>query len=205
MTDVHLLMYRQDGPAGTSADTLFGGAPSVGPDFAWPICASCSGAMMFLGQIRPTAADRLLLVFMCSNDPGMCDEWDADAGGNAVLTATSDGLRLADIPTEGDVVRPRYGAQVEPVTAKDYDAARSHWGEAHDGRQREVLGQLGGVASWLQGDETPTCTACNTPMTLAAQLETGPDYATEMNFGGGCGYVFDCGCGQGTPKFLWQG
>ena len=160
--------------------------------------------MMFLGQIRQPNADRLLVVFMCGNDPGMCDEWDADAGGNAVIAVATDGLRLADVPAQGEAVRPRYGAEIEAIAAKDYDAARSRWAEAHDGRQREVLGQLGGVPSWLQGDETPACTACSKPMTLAAQLETGPDYATEMNFGGGCGYVFDCGCAEGKPKFLWQ-
>ena len=42
-------------------------------------------------------------------------------------------------------------------------------------------------------------------MRFLAQLEEGPDWRTEMNFGGGgCGYVFDCTCRSGSAKLLWQ-
>jgi hypothetical protein len=41
-------------------------------------------------------------------------------------------------------------------------------------------------------------------MRFVAQLEQGPDSASEMNFGGGCAYVFDCGCGAHAAKMLWQ-
>ncbi|WP_261365043.1 hypothetical protein [Anatilimnocola floriformis] len=40
-------------------------------------------------------------------------------------------------------------------------------------------------------------------MNFLAQLEEGPEPA--MNFGGGgCAYVFDCGCGNHSAKLLWQ-
>lgn len=204
MTAAHLLLHEPGPSNGPTADTVFGGAPSVGEGFVWPTCATCSGNMRFLGQIRHPAADRLVLLFMCENDGGMCEEWDADAGGNAAIAGATHALHLADVPAEGAVVRPRYGIRIEQVEAENYDKARSLWGKQHPGRQRAVLGQLGGTPSWLQADETPTCTACNRPMTLLAQLETGPDYATEMNFGGGCGYLFDCDCTAAVPKFLWQ-
>jgi hypothetical protein len=32
--------------------------------------------------------------------------------------------------------------------------------QAHGRTMRDVLGQLGGVPSWLQHDETPTCPSC---------------------------------------------
>lgn len=31
-----------------------------------------------------------------------------------------------------------------------------------------------------------------------------PDHETEINFGGGCAYLFECDCAGGTGKFLWQ-
>jgi hypothetical protein len=206
MNDVQLLMVEQAASAGPSPDTLFGGAPSVGEDFTWPTCASCSGNMRFLGQIRRPDASRLLLIFMCENDPGMCDDWDAEGGGNAVVAVVADGLHLAAIPAEGEVERPRYGARVEIMKADGYDKARGLWVEQNPERRgREVLGQIGGTPGWLQADETPSCAGCDTPMTFVAQLEQGPDHRTEMNFGGGgCGYVFDCDCARATPKFLWQ-
>ncbi|MFB7113316.1 hypothetical protein [Streptomyces sp. NPDC056190] len=69
---------------------------------------------------------------------------------------------------------------------------------------RDVLGQLGGVPSWLQHDETPACPSRAQPMSFMAQLEEGRDHRTAMNFGGGgCGYVFVCAsCEEGS--FLWQ-
>ena len=67
-----------------------------------------------------------------------------------------------------------------------------------------MLGQLAGAPSWLQGDETPVCAACQNRMRFVAQLEEGPDHNTAMNFGGGCAYVFDCSCGAATGKMLWQ-
>ena len=74
-------------------------------------------------------------------------------------------------------------------------------------RVRGVAGgreKPGGVPSWLQHDETPTCPPCAQPMSFMAQLEEGRDYRTAMNFGGdGCGYAFACApCKEGP--FLWQ-
>ena len=45
--------------------------------------------MQFLAQLplRECEAvlhgDQYLLLFQCQSDPGMCDEWDAESGGNA--------------------------------------------------------------------------------------------------------------------------
>ena len=63
--------------------TMFGGMPSApAGQLDWPTCTCCSGNMQFQGQLRNEADSTLLLVFMCQNDPGACEEWDANEGGN---------------------------------------------------------------------------------------------------------------------------
>jgi hypothetical protein len=96
--------------------------------------------------------------------------------------------------------KTEYSATIIETDEVDYDKARENW----KGNRREVLGQLYGKASWIQGDETPACDCCKKPMRFVAQLEEGPDYRTAMNFGGcGVAYIFDCKEGK-SAKFLWQ-
>jgi hypothetical protein len=38
---------------------------------------------------------------MCQNDPGLCDEWDATAGGNRAFTFGADAVHLAASPGDG--------------------------------------------------------------------------------------------------------
>ena len=201
---VALLIADQAPADGPSRVAVFGGLPTVPAGFAWPVCEECRGAMQFLGQLpRPDRPGALLLLFMCQND---CEAsvWEADSGGNAALEVAN-AVVLAEAPAGGAVVRAlRVGARVVDVDAADYDAARSGWAAAHGGSARPVLGQLGGRAQWLQGDQTPTCDACATPMGFVAQLEEGPDAKDAMNFGGGCAYVFQCTCTTAPAKFLSQ-
>ncbi|XUY30202.1 hypothetical protein RMR21_023860 (plasmid) [Agrobacterium sp. rho-8.1] len=206
MADIDLLLLDGTVKDEPSPETSFGGLPSTDDSFSWPACKSCGGNMQFLGQVRRTGAQKLYLIFMCQNDPGVCWEWDADRGGNAVVCTGIDNLKTADAPSEGEVVRAglRYGARIERVQSSTYNSAREEWAQLDSRRQRDVLGQIGGNPVWLQGDETPTCHHCDKKMGFVAQLETGPHYETEMNFGGGCGYLFECKCEGGSGKFLWQ-
>lgn len=198
---IALLIVDREVTADASPETRFGGLPSVGAGFAWPRCRSCGEPMQFQGQIRPPGDQHLHLLFMCTNHPGECDQFEADGGGNAVITVTADGLQLAAPPAEGETVRDtRYGARLQRVPAYAYSDAFA----AYSGRRREVLGQIGGQADWIQSDDTPACSACQAPMQFVAQLESGPDYQTEMNFAGGCGYLFECRCAGISGKFLWQ-
>ena len=81
------------------------------------------------------------------------------------------------------------------------DNARENW----KGNKRDVLGQLYGEPSWIQGDETPECDCCNKPMRFVAQLEEGPDHRTAMNFGGGgVAYLFDCKQGKTAKNKVCQ-
>jgi len=42
--------------------------------------------------------DQTLLLFQCQNDPGMCDEWDPNAGGNAALLVQSSPRVTLQVP-----------------------------------------------------------------------------------------------------------
>jgi hypothetical protein len=207
------LLINAAPPAASEIATRFGGHPLVPSTipFAWPTCRTCQGFMQFLAQLlvpgEAGVPDRLLLLFMCQNDPGACNEWEPDGGANLVQVHTlpQSFSAMSPPPDSGPTLRASVnGAIVDTTSAADYDSARDRWPSEHGKGPREVLGQLAGAPSWLQGDETPVCAACQDRMRFVAQLEEGPDHKTAMNFGGGCAYVFDCSCSAATGKLLWQ-
>ncbi|GAB3279330.1 DUF1963 domain-containing protein [Kineosporia babensis] len=195
------LMVYAGSAAPDAPGTRTGGVPLAPAGFTWPMCAACGGNMQFLAQIA--LGEGLLSVFMCQNDPGLCDEWDAVAGGNRAFVFTGE-LAAVGVPAVGEVQLGEVSAiKIVDVAAPDYDEARRRFGSEEGVGQRVVLGQLGGEPSWLQGEETPDCGDCGKAMTLAAQLEEGHQYETGANFGGGCAYAFHCS-GCLTAAFLWQ-
>ena len=206
---IKLLVNEPISTVTVTDQTVFGGLPSAPADtFHWPTCKSCHGPMQFLGQLRARDAsgERLFLLFMCQNKPGLCDDWDANSGGNAVIVVPTDGNQLIQAPETDRATRPvRYRAAMVMVDASDYETARKMWTSETGRATREVLGQLEGSPDWIQSDETPSCDICRQNMMFTAQLEEGPDRQTAMNFGGGgCAYVFRClTCGN-SAKMLWQ-
>lgn len=95
--------------------TRTGGVPLVPAGFTWPRCAACSRSMQFLAQLLVNApgtqeaeaaavAECVLSVFMCQNDPGLCDEWDPVAGGNRGLLFPRAGLTPAPVSTKGETL-----------------------------------------------------------------------------------------------------
>lgn len=197
-----LLTYAGDVPA--DAPVLrTGGVPLAPAGFEWPTCAECEGAMMFLAHLPVDAG--VVSVFMCQNDPGLCEEWDPAAGGNRAYLFPSDAaLHAVAVPAEGETALTVVtGLQPTTVAEDAYPAAVKTWTDAGNDRH-DALGQLGGEPQWLQADETQECPDCEQPMDFALMLEQGRDYQTGMNFGGdGWGYVFTCG-GCRRAQFLWQ-
>ncbi|RLU81345.1 hypothetical protein CTZ27_32945 [Streptomyces griseocarneus] len=215
------------GPVAEDAPvTRTGGVPLAPPGADWPRCATCEGPMQFLAQILladlgtatgtiaaiDSGADTgLLALFMCQNDPGMCEEWEPGGGGNRALLLPAAGLHPLPLPEPGEdddeealLLGAVRAVTYEHAAEADYADASEAWSE-RTGRKAydHVLGQLGGTPSWLQHDETPICTACSSPMPLVTQLEEGPDHLTAMNFGSGSAYAFACvPCAQAV--FLWQ-
>lgn len=192
-----------------SAVVAFGGLPAApeSVDFAWPTCSGCSGSLKYLGRVpHPIDTSKRVLLFQCGNMPGMCDDWDAESGGNRALVISAVGdVRTVARPTTGvTILDCHWAGTVHPASGKSYDAARSRAIESGT-PSRGILGCLAGEPEWVQGDETPECPGCERPMILAAQLEEGPDHGTAMNFGGGgCAYVFVCSCPLDEARFLWQ-
>lgn len=138
----------------------FGGLPviPIGSRFSWPTCKSCTGNMQYLGRIRVPHETTLILLFMCQNDPGLCDEWAPDSGGNTALVVGIDSLTAVEPPSGGVTSRNTvYGVREVASSHNDYEEARAAWGEQPGHRQRDVLGQLLGAPSWIQADETPAC------------------------------------------------
>ncbi len=203
---VNLLMV--DESFDEAATVVFGDAPALpaGWRFDWPVCAACGGPMCHLGQVpHPVHAGRRILLFQCGNEPGCCEDWEAERGANlAVVIPTDLALLPLQAPSAGlTALQGRWSGHLRPSDAETYDQAMSQV-RAEGLPGRSVLGQLGGEPDWIQDDETPQCPACGQAMRLAAQLEEGPDYRTAMNFGGGCAYVFACDCPAATARFLWQ-
>ena len=203
---IHLLIATE-APDESRVQTRFGGRPLVPSQaqFDWPHCECCSLPMQFLGQLSltgETTVSRLVLLFMCVAGDA-CSTWEPDWGANRALLVTTANPELCDPPIADETTlrTVSYGGRVEACKSDDYDEACATWADDHGVSPRQVLGQVGGEPQWLQADDTPTC-ECGKPMDFVAQLETGPDAATEMNFGGGCAYVFFCG--DHAAKLLWQ-
>ena len=195
----------------SSLVTKIGGGPTDVASFEWPCCQSCNGAMQFIAQVglAETEIDELngreqaLLVFQCQNEPGMCDDWDADGGGNAALLVGVDrGTRIeppssgeTKLPSESLVSLKRYDSSVTAETDDD------NYVTALDNDQN-VLGKIGGTPLWVQDDETPEC-ACGSMMVFVAMIDERAGGG--INFGGGgVGYAFVCTECQDRAKFLWQ-
>ena len=88
------LLIVEPGEAKLDSVAAFGGRPfaTQASKFKWPTCKACAGNLEYLGRIAVShgaiTEPHLIQLFMCGNDPRMCDEGDADGGGNRAL-ATS--------------------------------------------------------------------------------------------------------------------
>lgn len=183
-----------------------GGRPLAPVGLDWPVCRSCMGAMQFVGQIPLADLEDwslpmgLLLMFMCQNSPGMCSEWDANAGGTCAMVVPLDSLSPMTLPETGrTLLGEMSGIMLQPFDGS-YADCRKNWG----GAPRDVLGKVGGKPDWTQFDNTPLCDDCGQKMHFVVMLEEGHDPATAANFGGGAGYGFACSSCVGKAKFLWQ-
>ena len=207
-----LMIYDGTAPAHSDVPRT-GGVPLAPAGFAWPLCG-CGGPLQFFAHLP--IEDGVLSVFVCQNDPGACDFWDATSGANRVYLFPREELRPVAVPEAGLTLLPATSAirthvvTVDPEDACDeegiepdaYDLARSGWRrepEERFGKQREVLGSLGGSPSYLEDDRLPACPSCTGTMEFAAHLEEGITRETAMNLGGQLGYVFVCRpCSEGA-------
>ncbi|AMV34644.1 hypothetical protein VN12_21140 [Pirellula sp. SH-Sr6A] len=190
--------------------TKIGGLPMDVSGFKWPVCRACSRSMQFVAQIMLSdstdpiwnSRPESLLIFMCQNDPGMCNDWDANSGGNAVVVATPGSVQI-HAPENGETVLPLETF----VSLKPYDSSVKDQTDDDNyvdavNENELVLGKIGGDPLWIQADETPECD-CGSRMRFVALLEERGGGG--INFGGGgAGYVFACTDCRDKAKFLWQ-
>ncbi|WP_232664434.1 DUF1963 domain-containing protein [Pseudonocardia sp. TRM90224] len=202
-----LLAYA--GPSDPSAlGARTGGVPLVPAGFDWPVCAHCHGNMQFIAQLPLDALDPsgdLVSIFMCANDPGLCDEWDPIAGGNRAFLLRKGELLPATVPAEGETdLGSSSRVELLPSDVTSYAEAYDTWTDSTGRDQNELLGCLGGEPAWIQDEEIPSCTGCAQQMEFIAQLEPGHDDRTAANYGdAGSAYAFACRpCGGAS--FLWQ-
>lgn len=192
-------------------DATVGGTPLAPANTPWPVCSTCRAHMQFLSQLPMREVredlihleDKVLLLFQCQSQPGLCDEWDPESGGNAALLVSS----LARVPLEipqGATLLPaesRIGFVPYDDSACEETPDDSYCAEV-DAADSKIIGKAGGVPLWIQGDETPHC-SCGEPMVFVAQLEASGGGG--INFGdAGAGYAFVCASCHSSAKFLWQ-
>lgn len=150
-----------------------GGMPVAFPAERWPHCSACEGAMSFIAQFNhhPQAVDlgasgRTLYIFMCQQDPGMCEDWYADGGANACLLLDhheqqTDTVYTIDAPLQGDTVPIhawlRRESQLTPQEAhilahQDYPESMSKE-ELSALWKKKISGNthMGGIPDWIQG------------------------------------------------------
>ena len=195
--------------AGSSVAKV-GGRPVATPNIKWPICRSCKGAMQFLAQLplsecenlSPVRDSQVLLIFQCQNNPGMCDEWDAEAGGNAALIVDESGHVHLTVPEGRTLLPSESRLRFVAFESRPGDSPDDAYCTAFDEPASRVVGKVGGEPLWIQGDETPQC-GCGNRMSFICQLEARGGGG--INFGdAGAGYAFLCPKCTDQARFLWQ-
>jgi hypothetical protein len=198
------LLMRESNQVPLHQLTKMGGKPLAPPNTQWVSCRVCGAWMQFLGQIDLEATaikevckrKQLLLIFMCSNNPGLCDEWDADLGGNAAILVSKTNLASLEPPCD----KEEFLSEEILLTLDECDDSADTYCDILNQSQNQICGKIGGEPLWIQDDETPIC-SCGARMTFVFQLE----YSAEVQFGdSGSGYGFVCSVCQQGAKFLWQ-
>ena len=96
-------------PPQSSPHDKLGGIPWGLPPDRWPICSGCGGSQSLLAQFfhHPVHLDlgrsgRVLSVFQCNHDPGMCLTWEGGSGANACFVTELEDLtnELTPLPSD---------------------------------------------------------------------------------------------------------
>ena len=178
-----------------SSSMPIGGTPDI-TDSDIPKCRECNSTMKHVFTLdlenHPDEdlreAGKAIQVFQCQNDPGMCDDWDAESGANAAYVREKS-IAISGRSDEGLLLKEDMSIEDEGQFIKLLES------------DAKCIGKMGGDPMWIQGDETPACD-CGNPMRFVAQVDERA--CDDFNFGGaGCSYSYMCPECK-TAKFLWQ-
>jgi len=189
-------------PAQVAIEEKFGGLPWGLSADRWPTCRECSKPQTLLAQLRhhPERLDlgkdgRVLFVFQCNHDPGMCETWAGQSGANAcfILDENELGTGLTAAPT--------------PQTTVETEARVVAWQEGVDNdSDPEMRTKLGGIPSWIQGDnEGP-----KEPWRWVGQFDSthtlhDGSVCDAANYGdGGIAYIYIKDGGRPEGFMFWQ-
>ena len=158
-------------PEQAKLEDKLGGVPWGLPQDSWPVCSDCDKHLSLLAQfVHDEArldlgrAGRVLFVFQCNHDPGMCDDWAGGSGANACFVLEPEDLSegLTQLPDDS----PPTVLEVRIVGWREMDdgVAEDQAAEFFDDEQfgelpEELLARLpnvthlGGVPSWVQSPE----------------------------------------------------
>jgi hypothetical protein len=163
-----------------------GGLPFGLSPVRWPVCKDCGKPQSLLAQFahHPERLDlgrtgRVLSVFQCNHDPGMCRTWEGGSGANACVI------------TEPEESTGALTGAPSPDTATEREARIVGWQEQDDGLNADEAARffnadsyfelprlktelvpagtrLGGVPHWVQSpDEAPS-----SPWQFVGQLDS---------------------------------
>lgn len=209
-----------------------GGLPWGLPTDKWPHCAECGAPLTHLFSLEhhPERLNlgregRVVLVFQCNDDPGMCETWSASSGANAVLFLDRDeqvtSLTICpkvDVEVENEVRIDAWQEaedEVDPLNFAAYFDDSQQWAlhrevwETEEGEYWQPMFEgtkLGSVPHWIQSaSEGPKA-----PFQFVGQFQSWHQVAEESvttaNYGDmGTAYLFihaDPEAPHG--EFFWQ-
>jgi len=157
--------------AETNVQDKFGGIPWGLSRNKWPTCRDCGRSQSLLAQLTHDSqrldlgrGGRVLFVFQCNHDPGMCETWDANSGANACFVVESENLgdTLSALPNDTPLVENE--VRVRTWIERDdglpdslisaFYSSRGLNALSDDIRRRVTSGtRLGGVPLWIQSPE----------------------------------------------------
>ena len=215
-----LQLAEESSPQVAPRDKL-GGLPwGLRPEM-WPLCRECGKSQSLLAQFVHDAVrldlgrpGRMLNVFQCNHDPGMCSTWEGGSGANACFVVEPEDLIAGLTAQPADSPSIELEAYISDWERRDDDISPEELPDAPPmlpKHQPTTSTRLGGIPFWIQNpDEAPkggwrflgqldsTYSFIRAP--AMAHPEVRPDsenwegrshYAQGPNFGdGGIAYLF---------------
>ena len=162
-------------PLQVSPQDKLGGLPWGLAPSQWPICQGCGKSQSLLAQFghHPIRLDlgregRMLSVFQCNHDPGMCLTWEGGSGGNACFITEPEDLTSGLTPSPSDAPLVECEVQIVEWIEKDDGITEAQaanffvWEKLSQLSESEIekvttSTKLGSVPYWIQSpDEAPT-------------------------------------------------
>jgi hypothetical protein len=161
-------------PKQDSFEEKLGGLPWGIPAEKWPKCRECGKSQSLLAQflhhpirLNLGRTGRVLSIFQCNHDPGMCSTWQGDSGANACFVTDEENLvrSLTRVPPDTPMIEQeaRIVDWIERDDGFTEEQARCFFAlESFNKLPQEIIQKvsmstkLGGVPAWIQSpDEGP--------------------------------------------------